>query len=223
VEADCENPRTCSECKLTEGEALGHSWQDATTENPKTCENCGLTEGERIVTDPRFTTASTAALQGKWSCDIEVTGDMIGEPGFDGTLSYALVLELNPDGTMAMYMQLKDFSALREYMLELMYEEFEASGLDKEGADAALKESTGMTVEQYVDYALGMIDFDSLMGSINFEGVYYVEGDRLYSGLTWDAQLTGDLFTLEGDTLTLVTTADGQESTSVFVRVTDVE
>jgi hypothetical protein len=55
---------TCTESGLTEGkhclvcgdiivaqevvEALGHSWQDATTEAPKTCEYCGETEGDKL-------------------------------------------------------------------------------------------------------------------------------------------------------------------------------
>ncbi len=45
-EADCENPKTCVECGVTEGEALGHDWKDATCETPKTCKECGVTEGE---------------------------------------------------------------------------------------------------------------------------------------------------------------------------------
>ena len=46
TDATCENPKTCGTCGATEGEALGHSWTDATCENPKTCSTCGATEGE---------------------------------------------------------------------------------------------------------------------------------------------------------------------------------
>lgn len=46
VDATCEEPKTCSECGETKGEALGHDWIDATCEEPKTCANCGETEGE---------------------------------------------------------------------------------------------------------------------------------------------------------------------------------
>ena len=221
VEADCENAKTCSNCNLVEGEALGHTWADATTEAPKTCETCGLTEGERIVTDPRFTTAATADIQGKWISIMEVNGEMIGEPNFEGSLVFAYTMELNNDGTMSMYMALQDASAMKSYMLDAMYKEFEAQGIDKATADAAIKQSTGMTMEQYVDYALGMIDFNALLGALNIEGVYYVENGILYSGVTWDAALTGEDFTLEGDTLTMTTNTDGQTSTIVFTRVTE--
>ena len=46
--ATCENPKTCSLCSKTEGEALGHSWEAATCVNPKTCSVCGKTNGEPL-------------------------------------------------------------------------------------------------------------------------------------------------------------------------------
>ena len=45
-EATCTEPKTCSVCGETEGDALGHSWIDATCTEPKTCSVCGETEGE---------------------------------------------------------------------------------------------------------------------------------------------------------------------------------
>lgn len=45
-DATCTEPRTCSRCKETEGKALGHDWKDATCTEPKTCSRCGETEGE---------------------------------------------------------------------------------------------------------------------------------------------------------------------------------
>ncbi len=223
TEADCENPKTCSACKLTEGEALGHDWAEATTEAPKTCGNCGLTEGERIVTDPRFTTAATAAVQGTWIATMESDGEDMGEPGFEGTISVSVVMELHNDGVMAMYMRIEDTSALNSYLVEAMYAELEAQGMDRAAADAAIKQQTGMTMEQYVDYLMTSLDFNALLGFVNFNGVYYVEDDMLYSGMTWDSQMTGEGIILEGDTLTLITIENGQETTLVFTRDTTGE
>ena len=224
VEANCENAKTCSACKLTEGEALGHVWQDATTEAPKTCETCALTEGERIVTDPRFTTAATADIQGKWGYTINATGDMMGEPGFNGSLKFMLVLELGNDGTMSMYLKIVDVSDMKSYLTDAMYAELAKEGLSREQADAAIKEATGMTMEQYIEYVLGTIDFNSMLGSVNFNGVYYVEDGKLYSGMTWNSQMTPDEFTLEGDTLNLAADIAGTgESFTPFQRITDEE
>lgn len=47
-EATCTEPRTCSSCGATEGEALGHTWLDATCMEPKTCTVCGVTEGDPL-------------------------------------------------------------------------------------------------------------------------------------------------------------------------------
>lgn len=218
TDADCENPKTCAACGLTEGEALGHTWIDATTEAPKTCETCGATEGDPITTDPRFTTESTAALQGKWVATLELTGDMIGEPGFDGVITFAYTMELNNDGTMAISMELEDTSALKDYLLDALYKEFEAQGIDKETADAAMKQSTGMTMEEYADFALGMLDFGAILGDAGIEGVYYVADGMIYSGDSWDAELVGEKFTLEGDTLTLETDMEGESMSLVFTR-----
>ncbi len=46
--ATCEDPQTCSVCSETRGEALGHSWSDATCTQPKTCSVCKQTEGEAL-------------------------------------------------------------------------------------------------------------------------------------------------------------------------------
>lgn len=45
-EANCTEPKTCTNCGETEGTPLGHSWLVGTCEKAKHCESCGLTEGE---------------------------------------------------------------------------------------------------------------------------------------------------------------------------------
>ncbi len=48
LEADCDNPKTCSVCGATEGEALGHTWMEADCDSPKTCSVCGATDGKAL-------------------------------------------------------------------------------------------------------------------------------------------------------------------------------
>lgn len=45
--ATCTMPRECS-CGVTEGEALGHEWVEATCKEPKTCSACKKTEGNVV-------------------------------------------------------------------------------------------------------------------------------------------------------------------------------
>ncbi|MBO4374808.1 MAG: hypothetical protein J5829_06850 [Lachnospiraceae bacterium] len=50
VEATCTKPKTCSVCGATEGEALGHEWDENTPnyQQAKTCSRCGQTEGNPL-------------------------------------------------------------------------------------------------------------------------------------------------------------------------------
>ena len=50
-DADCENPKTCARCGLTDGDPLGHSWTAADCDTPKTCSVCGATEGDPLGHD----------------------------------------------------------------------------------------------------------------------------------------------------------------------------
>ena len=47
-EPTCTEPGKCS-CGLTQGEATGHAWVDASFDAPKTCSKCGATEGAALV------------------------------------------------------------------------------------------------------------------------------------------------------------------------------
>ena len=46
--ATCTAPKTCENCKTTEGKELGHSWNAATCTAPKTCKTCKATEGNAL-------------------------------------------------------------------------------------------------------------------------------------------------------------------------------
>lgn len=46
--ATCTEPKTCSKCQKTEGNAIGHSWIKASCTSPKTCSECGKTKGEAL-------------------------------------------------------------------------------------------------------------------------------------------------------------------------------
>jgi hypothetical protein len=73
ADATCTEPRTCTECGETEGEALGHEWVDATCTEPKTCSRCGVTEGEALGHK-----LSEANYQDAPVCS--VCGETVGEP-----------------------------------------------------------------------------------------------------------------------------------------------
>ncbi len=48
TDATCTEPKRCSTCEETSGDALGHEWNDATCTTPKTCQRCNTTEGDAL-------------------------------------------------------------------------------------------------------------------------------------------------------------------------------
>lgn len=226
TDADCETPKTCATCGQTEGEALGHDWQDATTELPKTCAVCKLTEGERIVTDPRFTTAATADIQGTWILSFPMTGELMGLEGFDADIDCNYIFVLGNDGTTELSVAVADEeafkSAMKEYLVEELYAEFAAAGLNKTQADAAMVEAYGVDTEQYADIIMNTMDMNAIFEAMCVSAVYYVADNQLYMGYSWELEMEPTEFTLEGDTLTLYDDVAGTGAEeSVFTRVTE--
>lgn len=222
-DATCEAPKTCANCGLTEGEALGHNWQDATTEAPMTCSNCAATEGERIVTDPRFTTAATAEVQGVWTTELRLGGDVMGLPEFEDEMVLIMTLELGNDGTMNLYGSIQDgeayLQALIEYTIEMIYTELEAQGIDRATTDATMQETYGMSVREYAEASLAGIDLDALAESMTQTLVYYVEDGTLYSAATWEDEMLSSWITVSGDTLTMEGGLGGDEDVTIYTRV----
>ncbi len=225
----CESPKTCTRCALTEGEALGHDWQDATTELPKTCATCALTEGERIITDPRFTTAATAELQGKWGYAFPVTGEDLGIPELAEPLSFVLVMDFGNDGSLKSYTTVSDekafWNAIIDIYVDAMYAEFAAQGLDQAAADQAMIDAYGMGVREYLQNAVKDVSInemmEDLMGNVDSAGVYYVENGKLYTGYTWEGTMEEDEFTLDGDTLTIASVTEELGMEASFHRIYD--
>ena len=225
VEATCEEAKHCETCKMTEGEALGHAWLDATTETPKTCETCATTEGERIITDPRFTTAATQELQGKWRLPVPMTEEDIGIPGMQVDDCVYLVAEFANDGNFSITIEVteKFGDLMKQILTESIYAEFELQGMDKEAADAAFAIAYGMSIQDYVDEELSYVDlnelFASAFGAIEIKGVYYVEDGLVYSADSWEDEMIGDSYTITGDTLTIEGMTEDLGLDSSFVRV----
>ena len=205
-EATCTVPKTCSVCQFTEGEALGHIWEEATTEAPETCSVCKETTGSKLETDPRFTTKSTKALQGTWVSDVTVTDDMMGLENF-GNLDCQMTMVFGKTGELTMRLAMKDEKAFMEnyrtYTINLLYEAFAAENLSKEQADQAMVAAYGLNVPDYVDAALKNFNMQDLFAAFNSNEVYYVEADKVFTAMTWNATFDSNAFTITGDTLVI--------------------
>lgn len=203
AEATCAAPKTCSSCGLTEGEALEHVWVEATTEAPKTCTGCGLTEGEKIITDARFTTANNEQLFGTWKAELSEY-----VPEYDMEMSMDIQMEFLNDGTLKMGIEIKNpeelMKAIIAISIEATYAEMEAAGYDMAAADEAFVATYGMDVETYMKEILSAMDLNELLGVMDaMSMVYYAEGDQLYSGVSWNMEMTSEEFKIEDGVLYL--------------------
>lgn len=204
-DATCIVPKKCSVCHETEGDPLGHNWEEATTEAPKTCTNCQATEGTKLNTDPRFTTAATKHLYGVWSCDVVLTGEMMGTTGYIDELPCTLIYEFGKTGDVIVTVQVNDqlafMDGIKKMSTDVMYEALAMQGIGKEDADAAMMEAYGMTMEQYVDAYVASIDLDDIFGAMSADMVYYVTDGKLHTSDSWYGEFESSDYTLENGVL----------------------
>ncbi len=203
-DATCTVPKTCSVCSTTEGQTAAHTWQEATTEAPKTCSVCKKTEGSKLQTDSRFTTKSTKQLQGTWVSNVLFTDEMMGLTNF-GNAQCVMILTFGNTGSFSMSVKIRDendfLKKLKAYTVEDMYTTFAQQGMSRAEADQAMLSTYGLNVNDYVDAVLDGYDVNEALSAYNSKGVYYVEGDKLCTALSWNAIFEKDKFTLENGKL----------------------
>lgn len=224
-EATCTQAKTCNVCKSTEGEALGHTWEEATTELPKTCSVCQLTEGEKLDVDPRFTTAATKEIQGRWSANATIPAEELGMEDLIDQLDCTLFYEFGNDGVGKMSMEAEDYHAFievsRQFGIDAMYAEFAAMGIGQNEANELMKQTYGMTIEEMVDASLAEVDLEEYFAEFYVEFVYYVEDGEIYiSEFGWEAEFDSSAFAIEDGKLIIEddTLFDGGEPL-VWTRV----
>ena len=204
TDANCTTPRTCVECGDTDGMPLGHIWQPRTTEVPETCSRCAETRGERIITDPRFTTAATMDFYGTWKGHSSISGSIVAE-GLDAVMPVDVTMTLYNDSTLKMEIVGNDVDAFTQSASEHFHKMLkkEAEGLSQFTFAEYMAIVHEMTPEQYVQKKLNALDLSALVQGHTIDGVYYVDGNQLYIGLGWEADLTPFTFQRNGGTMVL--------------------
>ena len=204
VDATCTTPKTCVECGEIEGSALGHTWIPRTTEIPETCTRCGETRGERIVTDPRFTTASTIDFYGTWKGVSSISGNVIAQ-GLDAVMPVEITMVLNNDSTMRMEIVGRDTDAFLKSAEAFLHNKLkeEAAGLTQFTFAEYMAIVYEMTADQYVQQQLKALDLSALTNGFTIDGAYYIEGDQIYIGRGWEADLPPFTFQRNAGTLVI--------------------
>lgn len=201
-DANCKEPKTCTLCGETEGEkTTEHKWEDATTEAPKTCTVCGATEGEKINTDSRFKTAACKDLFGTWTGNMKMTAAEMGLVG-DSITEIQITYTFSNDGKMTGSMKMEDISGYAKLMEDMLYAQFEAQGMSKQQAETAMQQTYGMGVAAYAEKAAKQVA--DTFAATKVDMVYYVEDGKIYNGLNWEAEMTGNEFSIENGVLHMI-------------------
>lgn len=159
----------------------------------------------------------SADLYGTWEKTYDVTEAMMDGAGdeyadFNEKIELKMVLEFNEDGSYALHADeevteanfTQWIEALAAYEAEVVYSTYEEQGFSREEVDEQAQQQYGCTMEEYMlEAAKESFDVDTLMSNLESEGVFEAKGGKLYMGDTEILANQYDLYTLEGDTLTI--------------------
>lgn len=160
---------------------------------------------------------TASQLYGTWAATFDLSGmieDELGSDfeGFHENFDITLMLDFNEDGTFRMYVDeeaLRDtfntyIESLASFGTNVMYEQLEGKGYTRDEVDTMVQEQYGMGVEEYMLSQLqSSVNIDDLIGDMETTGVYKAKGNKLYMDEVAVSSNMYDLFTVEGDTLTI--------------------
>ena len=171
---------------------------------------------------------SAKKLYGTWEFGYDMGGMLSDELGaqyadFESPLEIKLLFDFNEDGTYRMYVDEEAFQgswdnwkgAFISYMVDELYQEIEATGVDRSTADQRIQEAYGCTAEEYItQLADEAFDVDAMFAEIETNSKYEVKGEKLYlaeEGAEIESNRY-DYFEVEGDTLTISLVDDSQDA-----------
>lgn len=162
-------------------------------------------------------------LYGTWTYEMDLASlidqameEELGESiAVDAELKLPMVFTFNKDKTFTLEVSKEDLKsgfgtyleALKDAVVEMMYQQAEEMGLSRENFDQAFAATYESTVEEYCDELMDSLVDDSLFEDMttNWAGTYRVRDDRLYVADT-EEELSEDVYltyTLEADTLSI--------------------
>lgn len=164
----------------------------------------------------------TEKIQGSWTLELTMTGDMMGVSEFTGEIALPITITFDADGIMTMHMTEENKAVFTEsletemytFMTDMMYSQFEDMGMTREEADAAVQEYYGQTMEEVIEELMAEVmtelDADELAAEMESSSAYIIKNGKLYTG-----ESTDDLDVMEcneielsGNTLKLLSSND---------------
>ena len=165
---------------------------------------CGKKDtSDQLIGTWKLTFDYSAVLEADMSSDFN---------GFHENFDLTICLTFNDDGTFAMYVDedalapvLQNYlESLAQYDTDSAYEEYAAQGYTKEEVDENFQDQFGMTPYDYArDYYMNLTTVEEIASDFYTSGVYEAKGDEVHMDEYKVQDNVFDIFTVEGDTLTL--------------------
>ena len=140
----------------------------------------------------------TEKIQGSWTLELTMTGDMMGVSEFTGEIALPITITFDADGIMTMHMTEENKAVFTEsletemytFMTDMMYSQFEDMGMTREEADAAVQEYYGQTMEELIEELMAEVmtelDADELAAEMESSSAYIIKNGKLYTGESTD-------------------------------------
>lgn len=140
----------------------------------------------------------TEKIQGSWTLELTMTGDMMGVSEFTGEIALPITITFDADGIMTMHMTEENKAVFTEsletemytFMTDMMYSQFEDMGMTREEADAAVQEYYGQTMEEVIEELMAEVmtelDADELAAEMESSSAYIIKNGKLYTGESTD-------------------------------------
>lgn len=186
------------------------------SEDPSEDPSSDATEGPTDPVVPAFDPEVAGSLIGTWKTNYIMTGEMLGDPSFSSQVSFPLAFTFDDQGNMSVgFLSSMLDNAIATYTMALkthntnkIYQYYYDRGYNKAGADDAMRQNCGMSVEEYVQTLIDAINFTALFNAYSSSGSYSTDGSSLYLG--WDSDSTGEIVTysVAGNRLTFYSTND---------------
>ena len=178
----------------------------------------------------------TEKIQGSWTLELTMTGDMMGVSEFTGEIALPITITFDDEGIMTMHMTEENKAVFAEsletemyaFMTDMMYSQFEDMGMSREEADAAVQEYYGQTMEELIDELMAELmaelDADELAAEMESSSAYIIKNGKLYTGDSTDDLdvMECNEIELSGNTLKLLSSnaADTWEDLNLTFPIT---
>lgn len=169
---------------------------------------------------------AASELYGTWATTFDLSNEIESGlesdfAGFHEDFDMMLMMDFYEDGTFKMYVDEETFTdtfntyieSLAAFGTEILYNQLTAQGHSRKEINSTFVSEYGMGIEEYMFKEFQKsVDINELLGSVETTGVFEVKGNKLYIDEFAITPYSYDLFTIEGDVLTIDAAEDADTS-----------